>query len=281
MKKKVLGLTCIIIFCMSNLMGIQVSFRVAHTSYWGEQKEEGWFSSSDYFLQEIIPQGKIRAGSDLSLDIVFQFHENFSLSIGGEYISRPFDGNRAEFSYPSSSETQGTAVYTPAMNTQLYAIPVSLIFTIHITDSLYVKVLGGGAYYFGKLSCNGDAFEFPTSRKTGMNWPYLSFLYKSKIKNTGFHSGTGFDLALSDKTFLFLEFLYRFIKFDGFNTYSIYEATPLNPDSSEESGKYGEDTTFIYLYRMGGEEAMGEMDYRISKLDMSGFAFRIGIRFGF
>jgi len=158
---------------------------------------------------------------------------------------------------------------------------VSLIYTKHLTAALYLKVIGGGAYYFGKLNCDGDALELSSQRRSGINWPYISFLYKSKIENTGFHFGTGFDLGLSEKSFVFLEFLYRFIKFDDFNTYSIYEATPLNPDPSEETEKFGEKTTFIYLYRMGGEEAMGEMDYRISKLDMSGIAVRIGLRFGF
>lgn len=281
MKKKGFGIICIFVFFVSNVTAVQISLKAAHTFYWWEKKDDSWFSTSNYFLKEIIPKGHIQAGSDLSLDIVFRFHDNFSFSIGGEYISRPFDGTQIEFTYPNSSETQGTAAYTPIMNTQLYAIPVSLIFTKHLTAALYLKVIGGGAYYFGKLNCDGDAFELYSQRRSVNNWPYISFLYKSKIKNMGFHVGTGFDLGLSEKSFFFLEFLYRFIQFNDLNTYSIYEATPLNPDPSEETEKFGEKTTFIYLYRMGGEEAMGEMDYRISKLDMSGIAVRIGLRFGF
>ena len=266
---------------MPYLMGMQVSFRVAHSFYWGEQKEEKWFTTSDYFLIETTSQGKIRSGNDLSLDIVLHFHPNFSLSLGGEYISRPFNGSKAEFTYPSSSQVQGTAAYTPIMNTQLYGVSASLIITKHLTAALYLKVIGGGSYYFGKLSCDGDTFEFPTSRRTGISWPYFSFSYKSKLKNTGYHAGTGLDLGLSEKAFFFLEFLYRFIQFDDINTYNIYDVTPFNTDPSEEKEKFGEDNTFIYLYRMGGEEAMGEMDYRISNLNMSGFVVRIGLRFGF
>lgn len=281
MKKKVVWIICILIFFVSNETAAQIFIKAAHTFFWWEKKNDAWFSASDYFLQENIPQGHIQAGSDLSLDIVFRFHENFSFSIGGEYISRPFDGTKIEFTYPSSSEIQGTAAYTPIMNTQLYVIPVSLIFSKHLTAALYLKVIGGGAYYFGKLNCDGDAFELPDQRRSGINWPYISFLYKSKIKNAGFHIGTGLDLGLSEKSFFFVEFLYRLIQFDDINTYSIYEATPLDPDPSEETVKYGEKTTFIYLYKMGGLEAMGDMDYRITKLDMSGLAIRIGLRFGF
>lgn len=280
MNKKRIGLIFIFFWCMSSLMG-QVAFKVAYAFYWGEQKEEGWFTTSDYFLQEIIPQEKIRTGSDLTLDIVFRFHENFSLSIGGEYISRPFDGYQAEFTFPSSSEIQGTAIYTPVMDTIIYGLPVSLIFTHHLTAAVYFKVFGGGAYYFGKLICNGSRLEFPDKRRTEMNWPYIGFKYETKIKSIGYHVGTGFEVGVSDKAFLFLDVLYRFLEFEDFDTYSVLQATPLDPNASEPVERFGPGTTFLYLYRMGGEEAMGEMDYRISKLDMSGFAVRIGLRFGF
>jgi hypothetical protein len=281
MKNKWIGIFCIFIFCTSNLKGIQVSFKAAYSFYWGEQKEEGWFSTTNYFLKDIIPQGKIQAGGDLSLDIVFQFHKNLSLSMGGEYISRPFDGSQGEFTFPNSSEMQGTALYTPVMDTIIYGFPVSLTFTYHLIAAVYFKLFGGGAYYFGKLICNGSRVEFPDQRRTNLNWPYIGLHYETKIKSTGYHVGTGFDVGVSDKAFLFLDMLYRFLEFEDFDTYSVLQVTPMNPNPSEPMEKFGLGTTFLYLYRMGGEEAMGEMDYRISKLDMSGLAVRIGLRFGF
>ena len=102
--------------------------------------------------------------------------------------------------------------------------------------------------------------------------------------------GTGIDFDLSLNMFFSVEALYRGLNFKRLKTSSLSVSQiisarvyqEVNLDQAEENVKeLAGDSTFFYLQRVLGSEEQGDIDYRISGFDLSGFLFRVGLKFKF
>ena len=280
-KSVVLTLMFIFLISSSSIYAYRFSLKLGTSFYSGGKLTDEWITTTDYFIHQVNPGKSNKSGNNLFVEMVFFLNSYFSVSVGGEYLSSVSPGSRADFTYPVSSEFSGTSSYSPDLQSAIYAVPISAIFTFNIVRRTRINIFGGVGYYFGELNCLSSNWSNTSSRNENIEWSYFDLLNQSKISSIGYHFGTGFNIGLSPRSFIFVEVLYRIVDFTEFDTERSQENSPLSNILPHQEELEGDSTTFLYLSRVGGTENMGEMAYRVSKFNLSGISLRIGIKFNF
>jgi hypothetical protein len=243
--------------------------------------EDTWVMTSNFYDFHLSSGEKTGMPLDASIDLVYQFNPNFGLSIGTGYISGGISGSLGRFSFPQGNNLGGDFAYNPLLNSQLFPIVLSAIWSYPVMLEGEIHVLGGLGFYFGKISCVQINFE-SNLHDPEHRWSYFNWTYKSRFNSLGFHGGIGFDYAVSNQFDIYIEALYRIVNIRDFNSLNRASgASSIFYYLGDEIIRLGDKSTFLYAQRFGGEEGWGDIDYRISNLNFSGISLRLGFMFKF
>ncbi len=274
-------LLCILMAFPPNLESSQMKLKAGFGFSLSGKVEDEWVMATNFFDLDSSRGEKTNLPLDVSLELVFQFNPNFGISIGTGYISKGLNGSGGRFSFPAGSSLSGNFSYTPYFVTNICPVFVSAIWTYPVMLEGEVFVLGGAGYYFGRISCASYDSE-NNIRDPENQWNYLPWLYKSDIGSLGYHGGIGFAYEVSDRSSLFIEAVYRVVNIKNLDTVNRdIDASGIYGLLGDEIKRLGDKSTFMYAQRFGGEEAWGDIDYRITKLSYSGLSLRVGIIFKF
>ncbi len=282
MNKHIFSLiVCIIFFFPVSLESGQLELKlgVGFSSY-GKIKDM-WVLTTNFYGLHLSSGEKTNMPLDVSIELVYKFNANFGLSIGAGYISEGISGSFGRFLFPQGGNISGDFAYNPMFSSDLYPLYLSAIWSYPIMLEGEIVVLGGLGYYFGKISCISTDVEYNLNDPEN-SWNYSYWLYKSNFNSLGYHAGVGFEYDVSNRSSLFIEAIYRIVNIRNFDSVSqIADASGLfdilGDDIKQQEGK----STFMYIQRLGGEEAWGDIFYQISNLSFSGFSFRVGYKFKF
>ena len=271
----------LVFFSPANLESNQLELKLGlgFSSY--GKIEDTWVMTTSFYDLHLSKGEKTGLPLDASIELVYQFNANFGLSIGTGYISKGISGSLGRFSIPRGSSLGGDFAYNPLFSSDLYPLYLSAIWSYPIMLNGEIFVLGGLAYYYGKISCVSTYVEHNLN-DPGNLWNYSYWLYKSNFNSLGYHAGIGFEYDVSNRSSLFVEAIYRILNIRNFDSVSkIDEASGIFDILGDEIQKLEGKSTFMYVQRFGGEEAWGDIFYRISNLNFSGLSFRVGVKFKF
>lgn len=280
MKKHIIPLIfCLLLLYPINLESSQFNIKIGLGLFQGGKIQDVWRTKTDFYDYTSIPGEKTELGLDISLELLFQINSSFGFSLGTGYISKAFSGSVGQFKVPDTGDLSGDFSYSPMFNSDMYPFYFTAIWSHPVRLNARLNFLGGVGYYFGKIKCLSDNFS-SNLHDLDMQWSYFSWIYESNINTIGFHLGTGLEIDLSNKSFLFVEALYRGVKFKKFKTSHIYSSSSLLVQIIGEGRKeLGGESTFMYAQRLSGDETWGDIDYRFYNLNFSGLFFRVGVKF--
>jgi hypothetical protein len=272
---------CIFIFFPVSLESNQLELKLGlgFSSY--GKIEDTWVMTTNFYDLHLSRGEKTNMPLDVSIELVYKFNANFGLSIGTGYISEGISGSFGRFLIPPGGNIGGDFAYNPMFTSDLYPLYLSAIWSYPIMLEGEIVVLGGLGYYYGKISCISTDVEYNLNDPENL-WNYSYWLYKSNFNSLGYHAGVGFEYDVSNRSSLFIEAIYRIVNIRNFDSVSQIAGASglfdiLGDDIKQQEGK----STFMYIQRFGGEEAWGDIFYRISNLSFSGFSFRVGYKFKF
>lgn len=157
---------------------------------------------------------------------------------------------------------------------------IPLLCSVNLESSQFKIKLGLG-YYFGEISCL-DANLEDNLHDPENQWNYFDWKYKSNVNALGYHGGIGFEYEVSNQSALFIAAIYRIVNIGTFDSVNKdTDASGIFDLLGDEIKGLGDRSTFLYAQRFGGEQAWGDIDYRITNLSFSGISLRIGYRFIF
>ncbi len=250
--------------------------------FYGGDLTDSWHLNPDYYDYTLFQVEKTGQGMDMSLEFIYQIHPNIGFALGTGYVSRTINGSSGLFILLGENEPVEDFTLIPKFSTDMTPFYLTAIVTLPIKRPFQLKFMGGMSYYLGNITGTKIVEIHAEDINPSMIANRLLWKYESRVKALGFHGGAGIDIALSKKTFFFIEALYRFAEFKKFKT-SLQDITnevfaSLGPGRGED---LGEDSTFFYVQKIREVEEQKNIDYRISDLNFSGLSIRIGIKFGF
>jgi len=217
---------------------------------------------SDYI--SIGGEGKPKLGQDIFLEFIYQLNPYISFSLGNGYTSKVLKGKNAQYSPPEIEHViTGGYILSPEFSSDVIPVCFSVIFSYPASPSLQINFLAGAGYYFG-------TFESKTQWRTLSDPGYgtsrnPSWNFEGKANTIGYHVGASFDIDFSRNLILSVDTLYRKVNFNNIKS----------------SGEVGGDTTFTNFRFFEGGEVSVDFDYRVSRVSLSGFSVRAGLKFEF
>jgi hypothetical protein len=165
--------------------------------------------------------------------------------------------------------------YEPELAAEIYPITLSGVFTLPLSDGLNFNLLGGVGYYFGNVEVREPNKSVLTDNPDYF-WYHFIWIMESNANTIGYHAGGAFDISMGGGLIITLEALYRSVNFSNFESEVIPELIPYNPPS----GLWG-NSTFLYAEQQGGEVDMGDLDYPVTDISLTGFVFKAGFKLRF
>lgn len=243
--------------------------------------EDTWVMTTNFYDLHISSGEKTSMPLDVTIEIVYKFNPNFGLSFGTGYISKGISGTLGRFSFPKGSGPSGDFSFNPLIDSRLYPLCLSAILSYPVTLEGKIFILGGLGYYFGRIKCL-DAYLQYNLQESENQWGYFDWKYKSNFNSLGYHGGIGFEYEVSNVASLFIEAIYRIVNIRKFNSIHIdVEESHIFEILGDEIKGLADKSTFLYAQRLGGEEAWGDIDYRVTNLSYSGISLRLGFKLKF
>jgi len=237
---------------------VKMSFGVAS----GGDVDDDLLTQTEYL--DYISMGEEKRsslGPDFYLEFICQINSYISLSVGNGYTSKMLKGKEAQFASPGNIEVGFTL--SPEFSAEAIPICFSVILSIPASSSIRMNFIGGVGYYFGTFESKS---EWKAPSLSGFStWQFRSSNFKGNANTIGYHISTGFDIDLSRNLFLAVDAQYRIVRFN----------------TIKSSGELGGDTTLLYFRFFEGDKPIMDFDYRISRVDLSGFSARAGFKFKF
>jgi hypothetical protein len=152
---------------------------------------------------------------------------------------------------------------------------LSGVFTLPLSEGFNFNILGGGGYYSGNVEIREPNRSVLTENPDYF-WYHFTWIMKSNVNTFGFHGGGSFDISVGGGLIISLEALYRSVSFSSFNTEVIQELQTYNPPVGLWST-----STFLYAEQQGGVVEMGDLDYPVTNISLSGFVLKAGFKLRF
>lgn len=239
-------------------------------SWWGKVHDT-WNPTTDYFDYRASPH----EGTDSALDISFEFFQelspNLGFCLGAGYISTELNGSFGEFKHPDLDDYADLS-YSPIFTVTVFPVYLTAVYSYRLNLSTRLNFMGGVGYYFGTIDCIDEDMT-KRLRDSRPFWNHVGWRFKSNSNTVGYHLGAGFESDININWIFFMEVFYRAAKFEKFKSFSQSPG-----DIEQGAGDLEGGSTFFYAKRSQGDEAMGDIDYRISHLSLSRFVFRIGFK---
>jgi len=237
---------------------------------------DAWSPTTGSFDVSVIPGKKSSAALDSSLELVFQLvpQLSFSLGVGYMYNMEGIYGSEGQFSPPEASGIVDFS-YNPWLSMPVYSLCFTAAYSHPIKREARLVFLAGVGYYFGKITCLDGNYFYRTLDSLS-NWSRRDWEFKSEASAIGYHGGVGLEIDIDLGTTFFAEVLYRKAGFQDFET------AATTADMLEEgAGVLEGGSTFFYAKGINGGEALGDIDYTVSRIRLSGLVFRVGLKFLF
>ena len=232
-----------------------------------------WSSTTGSFDVSVIPGKKSSAALDTSLELVFQLMPSLSFSLGVGYIynMEGIYGSEGQFSPPEASGIVDFS-YNPWLSMPVYPLYFTAVYSYPIKLEARLTFLAGVGYYIGKITCLDGNYFYRTLDSLS-NWSRRDWEFKSETSAIGYHAGVGVEIDIDLGSTFFAEILYRKADFKEFET------TATTADMLEEGAGILEGrSTFFYAKGTNGGEALGDIDYSVSRISLSGLVFRVGLK---
>ena len=237
---------------------------------------DSWRSTTGSFDFSVAPGKKSSPALDSSLELVFQLMPQLSFALGVGYIynMEGVYGSEGQFSPPEASGFVDFS-YNPWLSMSVNPIYFTAIYSYPIKLEARLTFSVGVGYYIGRITCL-DGNYFYTTLDSLSNWSRRDWEFKSEAITIGYHAGIGVEFGIDLGTTFFAEVLYRKADFKEFET------TAMTEDMIEDgAGVIEGGSTFFYAIGIDSGETLGDIDYRISRISLSGLVFRVGLKFKF
>jgi hypothetical protein len=251
----------------------------------GGKVDDTWKMDENYYDAIFTEAASAKPGMDISLEFIYQIHQNFSLALGTGYASRRVRGQTGHFMPVPGTDPLGDFFLYPEIGSNIYSFYLTTIFSFPVMSSLQCNFFGGVGYYTGNIKGDQVADEDVEYYNPHMVKNRLIWKFKCSSHTVGLHVGTGIDLELPQNSIFSFEVFYRFASFKKFKT-SVQRirdgVTEILARSIGETGEdLGEDSTFFYAQKIRNVDLQRDIDYLVSQFNYSGFTFRTGIKFRF
>jgi len=168
-----------------------------------------------------------------------------------------------------------TFFYEPEFATEIYPITLTGVFSLPLTSGIDFNILGGVGYYFGNVEIREPNRSVITDNPDYF-WYHFTWIMESKVNTVGYHAGGGFDISVGGGLILSIEALYRGVSFSDFDTEVVQELITFDPPAD----LWG-NSTFLYAEQKGGDVDMGDIEYPVTNISLSGFIFKAGFKLRF
>jgi opacity protein-like surface antigen len=250
-------------------LAIKMSFGLAS----GGQVEGQSVSTTGFFGYQAAEPEKAGQGMEYSLELIYQLNPNFGLSLGFGFMNRSMKGHTGIFT--DDQVMLATFWYEPKFTSEIYPVSLSGIFSFPLSDSFSLSILGGLGYYFGKTEVT-EPNKSVITENPNYFWHHFTWIMQSNINTIGYHAGGGIDIKVGGGLIITLEAVYRIVSFKDFETSVVQNLLTYNPPE----GLWG-DSSFLYAQQVGGDVEMGDMDYTVSNLNLTGMVLKAGFKLRF
>jgi hypothetical protein len=250
-------------------LAVKMSFGLAY----GGKVEGQAVSTTGFFGYQAAEPESAGFGMDFNLEFSYQLSPNFGLALGLGFINKSMKGHTGVFT--DDQVNMATFWYEPDMASEIYPITLSGVFTLPLSGGFDFNLLGGVGYYFGNVEVREPNRSVITDNPDYF-WYHFTWIMESNVNTIGYHAGGAFDISVGGGLIITLEALYRSVSFSNFNTEVIPELITYDPPTD-----LWENSTFLYAEQQGGEVEMGDLDYQVPNLSLSGFVFKAGFKLRF
>jgi len=263
-----------VLFWPSNLLSQHLYLKPVLGFSLGGSVSDTWNPTTSAFEYSVSPAEKTSPALDVSLEFIYRLNPSLSFSLGIGYVYRMegLNGSEGLFRPPEASGFVDFS-YTPWLNALVYPVSFSVIYSLPLILEGRLNFLVGVGYYIGEFDCGGgNWWNEPLDSLS--KWPRQDWEFESDVRTIGFHTGVGIEIDLSRHMAFVAEIIYRGVVFEKFETSAKFPS-----DVEDGAGALEGGSTFFYAKGIDGGEALGDIDYRVSQIDFSGFVFRIGFKF--
>ncbi|MGB6338375.1 MAG: hypothetical protein WBF32_01250 [Candidatus Aminicenantaceae bacterium] len=255
--------------CAQDKLAVKMSFGLAY----GGKVEGQAASTTGFFGYQAAEPEKAGSGMDFTLEFTYQLNPSFGVALGFGFINKSMKGHSGIFT--DDQVMLATFWYEPEFASEIYPVTLSGVFTRPLSDGINLNLLGGVGYYFGNVEVREPNRTVLTDNPDYF-WYHITWIMKSSVNTIGYHAGGGFDISVGGGLIITLEALYRSVSFNNFDTSVIQELLTYNPPE----GLWG-NSTFLYAEQKGGEVDMGDLDYPVTNISLTGFVFKAGFKLRF
>jgi hypothetical protein len=250
-------------------IAIKMNFGLAY----GGNVEGQAVSTTGFFGYQAAEPENAGSGTEFSLEFIYQLNPSFGLALGFGFMNKSMNGHTGIFT--DDQIMLATFWYEPEFVSEIYPVTLSGVFTLPLSDGFNLNFLGGVGYYFGNTEVREPNRPVITDNPDFF-WPFFTWIMKSNVNSIGYHAGGGFDISMGGGLIITLEALYRSVSFNNFDTSVISELISANPPE----GLWG-NSAFLHAQQLGGEVDMGDIDYTVTNISLTGFVFKAGFKFRF
>lgn len=250
-------------------LAIKMSFGLAS----GGQVEGQAVSTTGFFDYQAAEPENPGQGMEYSLEVSYQLNTNLAFSLGFGFLNKSMRGHTGIFT--DDQIMLATFWYEPKLTSEIYPMTLSGIFSFPLSDSFSLSLQGGLGYYFGKTEVT-DPKKVVYTDNPDYFWYHFTWVMESSINTIGYHAGGGIDIKLGGGLIIALEALYRIVSFKNFETSVVQSLITYNPPEG-----LWPNSSFLYAEQAGGDVEMGDIDYTVSNLSLTGFVLKAGFKLRF
>lgn len=248
---------------------VKMSFGLAY----GGKVEGQAVSTTGFFGYQAAEPDNTGSGMDYSLEFMYQLNPNFGLALGFGFINKSMKGHTGIFT--DDQVMLATFWYEPDFALEIYPLTMSGVFNLPLSRGISLNLIGGVGYYFGNARIREPNKNVATDNPD-YYWNHFTWIMRSDVSTIGFHVGGAFDFSVGGGLIITIETLYRSVSFDNFNTSVVQELMTYNPPE----GLWG-NSTFLYAQQLSGEVDMGDIDFPVTKISLTGMVFKAGFKLRF
>ena len=252
-----------------NKLAVKMSFGLAY----GGEIEGQAESTTGFFGYQAAEPENAGFGMDFCLEFIYQLNPNFGLALGLGFINKSMMGHTGVFT--DNQVNMATFWYEPEFAAEIYPITLSGVFTLPLSEGFDFNLYGGAGYYFGNVEVRDHNLDVLTDNPDFF-WYHFNWIMKSSVNSLGYHAGGAFDISAGGGLIITLEALYRSVSFSNFDTEVVQRLSTLNPPTE----LWG-NSTFLYGQQAGGDVDMGDIEYILTNLSLTGFVFKAGFKLRF
>lgn len=274
-----------LLFFCSHVHSQKLSMKLSVGMFSGGKNSDSWEADSGYYDLATAAGERAEIGPEVAFSFTYMLHKNFGLSLGSGYIIKRIPGTSLDFTPQAENDFSGPYSAKPELYASLIPVYINAFLAVPVGAVLTWNITGGIAYYIGNVRLSTSDEKHKDTVNPAMIGGRLAWKYYSDVTAPGLVLGTELDWAIADSSFLSVEVLYRSVVFKNFERKLRIVSNSAGAHTAETKGLsgtgLGNQDTFLYLQNYVAWDSRADLNYRLSSLDLSGFAVRLGLKFKF